>query len=160
MKVRRRLLGLVAALVLALVTWWVQGSGPADQAQEPSSQTAEAEPDGSGVGTALDPVPGSDLDPRTGIGLDVVAEDDLPVEAQATLELIDDGGPFAYERDGLDFENREELLPEQPMGYYAEYTVPTPGAHDRGARRIVAGDGGDFYYTSDHYRSFVEIDRG
>ena len=76
------------------------------------------------------------------------------------MELIDAGGPFPYDRDGVVFENREELLPEQDLGYYAEYTVPTPGADDRGARRIVAGEGEEFYYTADHYRSFVVIDRG
>jgi len=80
----------------------------------------------------------------------------LPPEAVATLEAIKRGGPFAYDRDGSVFHNREHRLPERPRGYYREYTVETPGAADRGARRIVAG--GDppevFYYTNDHYRSF------
>ena len=75
----------------------------------------------------------------SGTELLVVAEDQLPDEARDTLELIDAGGPFPYDRDGVVFENREELLPERADGYYAEYTVPTPGADDRGARRIVAG---------------------
>ena len=37
------------------------------------------------------------------------------------------------------FGNREGRLPRKPYGYYREYTVPTPGSHDRGARRIIAG---------------------
>jgi ribonuclease T1 len=55
------------------------------------------------------------------------------------------------------FSNREKLLPLQRRGYYREYTVRTPGARDRGARRIVAGRGGEYYYTEDHYRSFRRI---
>jgi ribonuclease T1 len=48
-------------------------------------------------------------------------------------------------------------LPPQQHGYYREYTVRTPGARDRGARRIVAGAGGEYYYSADHYRSFKRI---
>lgn len=80
----------------------------------------------------------------------------LPPEARLTLALIKKGGPFPYDRDGVVFGNRERLLPIKARGYYREYTVPTPGLKHRGARRIVAG-GGDYYYTSDHYRSFKRI---
>jgi ribonuclease T1 len=87
----------------------------------------------------------------------------LPPEAVATLQAIERGGPYAYDRDGTVFQNRERLLPEQPRGYYREYTVTTPGSRDRGARRIVTGGNPPqvYYYTDDHYRSFrrVEIDR-
>ena len=86
-----------------------------------------------------------------------IAVHDLPPEARRTLALIDAGGPFPYARDGLVFRNRERLLPSRPGGYYREYTVQTPGARDRGARRIVAGEGGERYYTADHYRSFMRI---
>lgn len=86
-----------------------------------------------------------------------VAIADLPVEAQTTLELIRRGGPFPYRRDGVVFQNREKRLPDQPRGYYREYTVPTPGARDRGARRIVSGARDEHYYSSDHYRSFRRI---
>jgi ribonuclease T1 len=81
----------------------------------------------------------------------------LPPEARATLTLIKSGGPFSHPQDGRTFGNREKLLPPQQHGYYREYTVRTPGAHDRGARRIVAGSGGEYYYTADHYRSFQRI---
>lgn len=81
----------------------------------------------------------------------------LPPEARQTLELIRAGGPFPYSRDGAVFGNREGLLPKADRGYYREYTVRTPGARDRGARRIVAGGRGEFYYTDDHYRSFRRI---
>jgi ribonuclease T1 len=82
---------------------------------------------------------------------------DLPREARETLALIKAGGPFSHAQDGRVFSNRENLLPLQTRGYYREYTVRTPGARDRGARRIVAGSGGDYYYTDDHYRSFKRI---
>jgi ribonuclease T1 len=82
---------------------------------------------------------------------------DLPREARETLALIKAGGPFPYARDGAVFGNREGLLPKRSRGYYREYTVKTPGAKDRGQRRIVAGRSGEFYYTDDHYRSFRRI---
>lgn len=86
-----------------------------------------------------------------------VAASELPVQAQETLALIRAGGPFPYTRDGTTFFNREGLLPKAARGYYREYTVTTPGSRDRGARRIVAGQRGEFYYTPDHYRSFMRI---
>jgi ribonuclease T1 len=81
----------------------------------------------------------------------------LPAEARATLHLIERGGPFPYARDGVIFGNYERKLPRQPRGYYHEYTVRTPGARDRGARRIVCGTLPECYYTADHYRSFRRI---
>ena len=82
---------------------------------------------------------------------------DLPKEARATLALIKKGGPFPYPKDGIVFGNFERQLPSQPRAYYHEYTVPTPGSRDRGARRIVSGRAGEYYYTSDHYRTFQRI---
>lgn len=81
----------------------------------------------------------------------------LPPEARQTLALIKADGPFPYTRDGAVFGNREGRLPRGARGYYREYTVKTPGAHDRGARRIIAGRGGELYYTDDHYRTFRRI---
>jgi ribonuclease T1 len=82
---------------------------------------------------------------------------DLPPEAAATVALIERGGPFPYRKDGSTFGNRERVLPPKRYGYYREFTVPTPGSRDRGARRIIAGGGGELYYTDDHYRSFRRI---
>ena len=90
-------------------------------------------------------------------GLLVIYVDQLPREARDTLRLIERGGPFPYDKDGAVFQNREGILPSRPRGYYHEYTVETPGSDDRGARRIIAGDGGELYYTADHYSSFKVI---
>jgi ribonuclease T1 len=127
----RRWIGLVAVLAVALLTWALnQGGGF------------------SGGGRQGDADP-TDL-PR-------VALTELPPEAAQTVALVDAGGPFPYDRDGIVFENREGLLPDEPSGYYHEYTVPTPGASDRGARRIIVGSNGELYWTDDHYRSFERI---
>ena len=80
----------------------------------------------------------------------------LPHEAHDTLRLIARGGPFPHRQDGGTFHNRERRLPSRQQGWYREYTVSTPGARDRGARRIVSGGDppAEFWYSDDHYRSF------
>ena len=94
--------------------------------------------------------------------LGTVALATLPPEARTTHRLILAGGPFPYGKDGTVFGNRERLLPRAERGFYREYTVPTPGSPDRGARRTVCG--GDrpkapeaCFYTADHYASFKLI---
>jgi ribonuclease T1 len=86
---------------------------------------------------------------------------ELPRQGRETYELIRQGGPFPYGKDGAVFGNRERLLPAQKRGFYREYTVPTPGLRDRGARRIVCGGPARApyacYYTADHYASFRKI---
>ena len=86
----------------------------------------------------------------------------LPPEARATHRLILAGGPFPYDKDGTTFFNRERLLPAKPRGFYREYTVRTPGARNRGARRLVCGGQPPTkpeacYYTADHYASFQRV---
>src|SRR5262245_7146787 len=75
----------------------------------------------------------------------------------ATLALVASGGPFRHAKDGSVFSNREGRLPQRAAGYYREYTVETPNSPDRGARRIVAGEGGEIFYTRDHYGSFLQL---
>ncbi|WP_395571087.1 ribonuclease domain-containing protein [Streptomyces sp. BK79] len=85
----------------------------------------------------------------------------LPPQAHDTLDLIEQGGPYPFEQDGTVFQNREGILPSRSTGYYHEYTVITPGADTRGARRIVTGEGHqEDYYTADHYASFDLVDHG
>ncbi len=86
----------------------------------------------------------------------------LPKQGQQVYALIGQGGPFAYDKDGVVFGNREQLLPKHKRGYYREYTVKTSGVRNRGAKRIVCGglqvQSPDVcYYTEDHYSSFRKI---
>jgi ribonuclease T1 len=99
--------------------------------------------------------------PRDGSPPAVIHVVELPREGRATYELIRQGGPFPNGKDGAVFGNRERLLPAAKRGFYREYTVPTPGSRDRGARRIVCGGPlkvpSTCYYTADHYASFRKI---
>ena len=96
-----------------------------------------------------------------GLGADVSLSS-LPAQARETEKLIHSGGPFPYARDGVVFGNYEKRLERKPRGYYHEYTVPTPGARNRGARRIICGgnpptEPDACFYTEDHYNSFHRI---
>jgi ribonuclease T1 len=93
-------------------------------------------------------------------GMAAIAESSLPAEARDVIKRIDDGGTFQYRQDGVTFQNRERRLPSEPSGYYREYTVATPGAVDRGARRLILGRRGELYYSPDHYKSFLWVVRG
>jgi len=86
-----------------------------------------------------------------------IAVKDLPPEAHTTLKLIEKGGPYPHDRDGIVFGNFEKRLPIKDRGYYHEFTVRTPGVSHRGARRIVTGKGGEKYYSDDHYKTFKRI---
>jgi ribonuclease T1 len=122
----------VVTVVLLLGVWWLGSPDGADDA--PAS--------------------------RDDVGIPTVALSTLPREAAATVRLIDAGGPFPYPgKDGSTFGNFEHRLPDRPRGYYREYTVPTPGASTRGARRIIAGKDGRLYWTPDHYETFALIRR-
>lgn len=126
---------LLAALIVAATLWQRQTTEPAGAAgaAAPTSTVIEATAPEAPFLPAL-----------------------MPAEARITLDKIGHGGPFEHAQDGVVFSNYEGLLPKQPRGYYHEYTVDTPGAHDRGARRIITGGvpPAVYYYTDDHYRSF------
>ena len=140
------------ALVLLVVlgVWWLNGGDP--------GTSTGANPDGysSAInGQTTDSLVDEGTDPESGLPL--VSLSSLPEEARETVELIDEGGPFPEDEDGATFVNYEGLLPGQERGYYQEYTVPTPGSRDRGARRLVEGDGEELYWTADHYASFARV---
>ena len=151
-----RLAVAVLAVAVVLVVWWWAGHGSGGSVEDravggssaQSAQSAQSAPSRAGTGPKA---------PKDTSGLPTVQVAELPREAQRTLDLIADGGPYPYSRDGVVFQNRERLLPRKAGGYYHEYTVPTPGEDDRGARRIITGDGGERYWTPDHYRSFRVI---
>jgi guanyl-specific ribonuclease Sa len=128
---------LLAALVVALVMW-----------RQPPSTSPEAGSSAPAATSRIDHA--GDVSTLPGF---------LPLEARDTLRRIANGGPFAHAQDGAVFGNYERRLPPQPRGYYHEYTVETPDAHNRGARRIITGGTPPrvYYYTDDHYRSFRQF---
>lgn len=157
---------LIAGMLLALWSWSGGGPGPessssvatqegphpANPVRDRGSASPSAAQTAPAVADSRPPPPAPPL-PQF-----------LPPEAIDTLVLIVRNGPFPYRQDGSVFQNRERRLPQQPRGYYREYTVKTPGSPDRGARRIVTGgEAGDappleYHYTADHYRSFRRFD--
>jgi ribonuclease T1 len=172
LRTRRPLLALLLLGVLlagGYLLSFVGTDDPAPGTGAPTAATASPDgsggPTGSGGSTATGPGGSSAAATRTpgatrpADGLRTVRAADLPPEAQQVMRLIDAGGPFRYDQDGSVFGNFERLLPAQARGWYREYTVPTPGERDRGARRIVAGRDGIRYYTADHYDSFTRITR-
>lgn len=161
---RRAPFTLLAALVVGLVLWWSQTGG--DQAEPPGADTGVVDSTGPAVGRGPSTI-GPAEEPSGGRGqqappgaesMPTVALDDLPAEAAEVVAAIDAGGPYAHpDKDGTRFGNYEGLLPQRPRGHYREFTVPTPGLDHRGARRIVTGQGGEMYWTDDHYESFARI---
>lgn len=155
-------LAVAVLVVLALVAIWLivsgrdsfsgAGSTPGARSSATSSYGQPGSSGGAGGGSGAQATPRSDLP--------AIAESRLNAQATHTLALIRSGGPYPYDQDGRVFTNRERLLPRQASGYYHEFTVVTPGSPDRGARRIIAGAGGDLYYTDDHYASFRQIEEG
>jgi len=79
------------------------------------------------------------------------------VDLAPVLERIEDGVRDPHRNDGGIFGNREGLLPEQRRGYYREYVVRTPGIDHAGPQRLIVGEGGELYYTADHYASFRRV---
>lgn len=185
---RRTWISFGLALVIGLLWWWVEAPDGEPEAAPPSasaSPTAPVTPDRMGPaepapsasptpnrvpgspGTAkpsgaAEPTPAkpsgsAGRDPVSGLAW--VRPDRLPAEARTVLVAIDNGGPFVREKDGSTFGNYEGVLPRRNRGYYREYTVPTPGTAHAGARRIVTGNSGEFYWTADHYASFARISR-
>ncbi|MFN8145848.1 MAG: ribonuclease domain-containing protein [Candidatus Nanopelagicales bacterium] len=158
----RRLLAAVAVPLVAVVlaACGASGSGTAaSSAAAPSGSTASGHT--SQPKPVVSPADAGKLapaQPTTDLRTMTVAM--LPKQGIDTLRLIADGGPYPYSKDGSTFSNREGLLPRHPSGWYREFTVVTPGSDDRGARRIIAGQDGSRFYTSDHYSSFREIVSG
>jgi ribonuclease T1 len=131
------------------------GSQNATQESGASASQAASQP-----GQAASGTPAASSAQERG-ALATVTKAQLPGEAAETLRLIKAGGPFPFSEDGVLFRNSAALLPQHPRGYYHAYTIRTPGAADRGLRRIVCGgprkQTGDCYYTDDYYVSFKRI---
>jgi ribonuclease T1 len=163
---------LVVMVVVSVVIGWLRGADGSGDAGEPSATPTVVVTEGPPTGD--EPPEGEDtesapafptavapsapvIDPES--GLQVVDLVDLPPEAADTVALIDAGGPFPYDTDGVTFLNSDGYLPDREDGYYLLYTVDTPGSESRGPLRIVSGTGGEFYWTDDRFESFRRIER-
>jgi ribonuclease T1 len=173
---QRRKLGLIiggcAALVVVALAFFLIGRSSGSKAtttkstttqvaskssaktSTPAGNSSTSNPSKSATSVAVAPAGGANAGKS---GLEIVKASALPPEARTTLKLIDANGPYPYSRDGVVYNNLEKILPKQTKGYYHEYTVVTPGSKDRGARRIIAGEKGERFYTGDHYASFKEV---
>ncbi|HEX6346672.1 ribonuclease domain-containing protein [Umezawaea sp.] len=148
------LVGLIALVVFGWVFKDLSSSSPSSGGQP--SGTVSVKPSAPGRSTSAAPG-GEQASQESGLAVRPLSS--LPPEAAQTWKLIEQNGPFPYPRnDGVQFQNREKRLPAKPGEYYKEYTVPTPGSPDRGARRLITGTQQEVYYTSDHYDSFVIVD--
>jgi guanyl-specific ribonuclease Sa len=97
------------------------------------------------------------VDSRTG------AVTEGTVDLKPTLDRIASGGRFPHRNDGSIFQNRplpgrtSPELPAQAPGYYREYVHPTPGISGPGPQRVIVGQGGEMFYTPDHYQTFIPL---
>lgn len=134
------LIGLIVVVAAAFLVRTVTGHETSSSSGKPGAAASQNLPGAKESGLAVKPLSG------------------LPAEAKQTWQLIQHNGPFPNRQDGVVFGNREHRLPAKSSGYYHEYTVKTPGAADRGARRMITGSSKELYYTDDHYASFSVID--
>ena len=87
-----------------------------------------------------------------------VKAEDLHIEDE--VQRIKEGIIYnQYRHDGTEFHNN----PMKQGGYlpqgilYKEYVVPTYGIPGPGVQRIVIGNDGSWYYTPDHYKTFIKF---
>jgi ribonuclease T1 len=158
----RSILPLLITTVVVLATLAFGGAGLLGQQTENTTPGTASSRTSTPGGTATSAAAKQSSPHRAAnpSSLPEIRESALPVEGRRVLALIRAGGPFQYGQDDQVFGNFERVLPVRDRGYYREYTVPTPGEGDRGARRIVAGNGGEKYYTGDHYATFKYIAEG
>jgi guanyl-specific ribonuclease Sa len=140
---RRRITAALIGLIVLVIGGWAVKNAVSDN---PAPKTSSSS---SPNAAAVKPIG----------GLQVKALSSLPPQAADTWKLIQAGGPFPYPRnDNVVYQNRNKVLPIRQANFYHEFTVKTPGSPDRGARRLITGQGDELFYTGDHYDSFVVVD--
>jgi guanyl-specific ribonuclease Sa len=87
--------------------------------------------------------------------IDITAED---LGVQSTMERINNGGSYPHRNDGGTYKNLGGELPAKAdPNYYNEYVHPTQGTNGPGTQRIIIGKGGEYYYSPDHYKTFIRF---
>ena len=89
-----------------------------------------------------------------GYKVDITSKD---LNLTSSIERIKNGESYPHKNIGIPFQNRENILPSRPDGYYKEYVHPTQGINGVGGQRIIVGKGGEWYYSPDHYKTFVKF---
>lgn len=79
------------------------------------------------------------------------------VDVTACVARITAGQKLPYPHDGTVFRNAQHRLPQAPAGFYHEYVDPTPGLSGPGPQRLVWGGYRVWYYTPDHYDTFIPV---
>ena len=82
------------------------------------------------------------------------ATPDARAKIQATLDRIGRGERDPHRNDGAVYRNLNRVLPLRARGYYHEYVYRARRYGPVGPERVIAGQGGDVYYTPDHYETF------
>ena len=87
----------------------------------------------------------------------ITTAEGVNIDLQPKLDRIASGGKFPHRNDGSIFMNKEGLLPKQNTGFYREFVHPVPSVSGPGLMRVVVGQGGGMWFTTDHYKSFIPI---
>ncbi len=153
--------GIVAMVLVGVLLWEHRNAAAPVDATPRVTATTDGESATRSAGRPQSPAARGGANVDQASGLPYVAESKLPAEAHDTLVAIRHGGPFRFPRnDGATYHNLNRVLPPRRDGYYREYTVVTPGASNRGTRRIIVGSNGEMYYTGNHYDTFSRILEG
>jgi len=76
----------------------------------------------------------------------------------STMDRIQIGESYPHRNDNSVFQNKEGFLPlSSDPKYYREYVHPTGGINGPGLHRIVIGGNKYYYYSPDHYKTFVRF---
>ena len=94
------------------------------------------------------------INPITGEPLVQVTSDDLGLTDQ--VARIQDGVRYKYKHDGSVHYNRDNLLPSG-VDYTEFYTVSPLSGKAPGPTRIVIGNDGKWYYTPNHYNTYIRF---
>jgi guanyl-specific ribonuclease Sa len=110
------------------------------------------------LGTTIGVCYANKISPWNGIPINTITANDLNIRKD--VQRIKDGIIYKeYRHDGAVFHNNPlkqgGYLPQDVL--YKEYVVPTAGVPGPGPQRIVIGNDGNWYYTPDHYDTFIKF---
>ena len=115
---------------------------------------------GSGGSVQVDPTPSPGSDGRAGAGITTLALSQAPKHVRQLITYLKNAKnlkPPKGFKGGKIFRNREGNLPGGRTYYEFDVHPSGPGVA-RGAERVVVDEGKQlFYYTRDHYNTFIKL---